>query len=88
VQHSPFYRIDSLFQQRAQGQQRHRYYSQSTKVQVLRLVIRAQVVFWAQRIITERVVFPKRAFGVGGMPVMLAIRSHRSRAASGMAVVR
>jgi hypothetical protein len=88
VQPSPFCRIDSLSQQRAQGQQRHRYYSQSTKVQGLRLVIGSQAALWAQRIITELVVFLKRAFAVGVIPVMLAIRSRRSCAASGMAVVR
>ena len=38
--------------------------------------------------IAERVLFLKRALGVGVMPAMLAIRFHRSGASSGMAVVR
>ena len=42
---SSSYELDKLSSQCAQGQHRHRYYSQSTEVQELRLVIWPQRVF-------------------------------------------
>ena len=52
--------LDKRFQQPVEGQHRHRYYSQSTEVPSTGTVMSTHGTFWAQRIITECVVFLKR----------------------------